>query len=113
MCLDLSSVCVRPYCALRSLRDDDDVECPSVAILAQEMSLSLSVSLSLSLVWCVVCVVCCVLLCRMLQSSVVLCRMLQSSDDASPSVAILAQETSVRFSRQAPNTLLTTRQALW
>ena len=34
-----------------------------------------------------------------------LCRMLQSSDDANPSVAILAQETSVRFSRQAPNTV--------
>ena len=34
-------VCVRPYCALRSFRDDDiddDDECPSVAILAQETS---------------------------------------------------------------------------
>ena len=37
-------VCVRPYCALRSFRDDDvdDVECPSVAILAQETSVKFS-----------------------------------------------------------------------
>ena len=40
-------VCVRPYCALRSFRDDDvddddDDECPSVAILAQETSVRFS-----------------------------------------------------------------------
>ena len=38
-------VCVRPYCALRSFRDDvgdDDDECPSVAILVQETSVRFS-----------------------------------------------------------------------
>ena len=38
-------VCIRPYCALRSFRDDDvddDDECPSVAILAQETSVRFS-----------------------------------------------------------------------
>ena len=39
-------VCVRPYCALSSFRDDDvdvdDDECPSVAILAQETSVRFS-----------------------------------------------------------------------